>query len=318
MMPERSGPRWRHAGGAFVHPGAREGTKSSAIACSGTLGADFSRNARVESRVSTMMQRTLFIALATLAVAVPASAQVRERASLKGKLVDTESLLPIISASIALLGDQDERLVVTMSDDEGGFGLTVPGGGSYRFLIEHLGYPSTIGGPVVLVGGTTTEVELRVSPTPLLLDSINVMTDIRSMRLTKAGFYRRRVQGVGLFIDRNEIDQRSPSETTDLLTGLAGVTYRYDQFGRKQVILRGGIRPQGACFPAVYVDGLRMSRMLYARSGPQELDVAPAQIDDMIAPIALEGLEVYRSASEVPAMYGGPDAACGVIVIWSR
>lgn len=265
-----------------------------------------------------MMHRAFFIALATLAFAVAAFAQDGERAGLAGRLVDTESLLPIVSAAIALLGDQDERLAATMSDDEGRFSLTVPRGGSYRFLIEHLGYPTTVGGPVVLVGGTTMEVELRVSPAPLLLDSLNVMTDIRSLRLARTGFYRRRAQGSGLFIDRNEIDRKAPNETTDMLTGLPGVTFRFDHFGRKQVLLRGGTRPQGACFPAIYIDGMRMSRLLYAKRARQELDVAPAQIDDMIAPVALEGLEVYRSASEVPAMYSGPDAACGVIVLWSR
>jgi hypothetical protein len=32
----------------------------------------------------------------------------------------------------------------------------------------------------------------------------------------------------------------------------------------------------------------------------------------------LDAVEVYRSAAEVPVEYGGSNAGCGVILLWSR
>jgi hypothetical protein len=32
----------------------------------------------------------------------------------------------------------------------------------------------------------------------------------------------------------------------------------------------------------------------------------------------LDAVEVYRSAAEVPLEYGGANAGCGVILLWSR
>ncbi|RMH14199.1 MAG: hypothetical protein D6701_11515, partial [Gemmatimonadetes bacterium] len=39
---------------------------------------------------------------------------------------------------------------------------------------------------------------------------------------------------------------------------------------------------------------------------------------DLIRPEDIEAIEVYRGASEVPAEFGGSDAGCGAIVIWTR
>jgi hypothetical protein len=33
---------------------------------------------------------------------------------------------------------------------------------------------------------------------------------------------------------------------------------------------------------------------------------------------SLDKIEVYRSAAQVPLEYGGPTAACGVLLLWTR
>ena len=35
-------------------------------------------------------------------------------------------------------------------------------------------------------------------------------------------------------------------------------------------------------------------------------------------PLDLEAVEVYRSAAELPIEYGGTNAACGVLLLWTR
>jgi hypothetical protein len=50
------------------------------------------------------------------------------------------------------------------------------------------------------------------------------------------------------------------------------------------------------------------------------LDWAPADIDLAAVPISsLGGVEVYKGISETPVIFErGTDAACGVIVLWTR
>ena len=38
---------------------------------------------------------------------------------------------------------------------------------------------------------------------------------------------------------------------------------------------------------------------------------------DWISPDAVSAMEIYRSTAEVPPQYGGSDASCGVILIWT-
>jgi hypothetical protein len=44
----------------------------------------------------------------------------------------------------------------------------------------------------------------------------------------------------------------------------------------------------------------------------------PAFIDGLSKPMDLAGIEVYRSAAEIPIQFGGPNSRCGVIVMWNK
>jgi hypothetical protein len=39
---------------------------------------------------------------------------------------------------------------------------------------------------------------------------------------------------------------------------------------------------------------------------------------DDFPPVTIEAIEIYRSASEIPADFRARDASCGVIAIWTR
>ena len=104
--------------------------------------------------------------------------------------------------------------------------------------------------------------------------------------------------------------------------------------GGATIQLRGSNLSQGGvCRPRVFVDGL-----MYARGDSRpvrltdELDVDQLvedqmraidqafSLDDIGHPSTLAGIEVYRSASQVPVQFGGTsvETLCGVIVIWTR
>jgi hypothetical protein len=63
-----------------------------------------------------------------------------------------------------------------------------------------------------------------------------------------------------------------------------------------------GVTAQSNCAVQLYVDGH------YYPGG---------RVDDF-RPVEVEGIEIYRSASEIPAAFRGRDSMCGVIAIWTR
>jgi hypothetical protein len=41
-------------------------------------------------------------------------------------------------------------------------------------------------------------------------------------------------------------------------------------------------------------------------------------VDDLVAPGAIEGIELYRGTATIPAEFLTPQARCGVVAIWTR
>jgi hypothetical protein len=117
-----------------------------------------------------------------------------------------------------------------------------------------------------------------------------------------------------VFVDRDMIEQWNPPETTDLFTRFNGVTVMPSAYNplMRVVLLRGGLRdldPNGTpCSPNVYIDGTITHRQGYQ----------PLVMEDIINPSAIAGIEIYPSSTGVPMQYGGINASCGVIVIWTR
>jgi len=118
-------------------------------------------------------------------------------------------------------------------------------------------------------------------------------------------FNRRRSRGVGAFITRSEIEKRHASTLSELLRYLPGVGVqqrmpasrnRFECSGRR-------IRP--------------CRRTVLCRSMSTGIRTPNGNVDDF-APNGVEGVEVYRSASEIPADFRTRGATCGVIAIWTR
>lgn len=72
----------------------------------------------------------------------------------------------------------------------------------------------------------------------------------------------------------------------------------------------------------VYLNGAKVGRGGMVREGAGKLEglqLGAVATDLRLFDIAsLEAVEVYRSAAQVPQEYGGPTAACGVLLLWTR
>jgi hypothetical protein len=121
--------------------------------------------------------------------------------------------------------------------------------------------------------------------------------------------------GFGKFMTPELIEERRPRHASDLLFGLAGtnVAEPTTGVGGRAVFFRAGIRMRGVCWPMIYVN-----RQLVSTGGLLTAGAEPAALDELVDGPDIWAIEVYRSPAEIPTEFNGPNASCGVIVLWTR
>jgi hypothetical protein len=145
-------------------------------------------------------------------------------------------------------------------------------------------------------------------------------------------FTERRKAGTGHFIDRSQLAKAEGGvrQTGDVISMIPGVVVRrgsnktWVASGRavgtgcafcamsvrelSPVDVAAGARP--ACFVDVYLDGALVFDSRQAREGLFDINSIP--------PDHIAGIEVYTSASQIPAKYNRTGNGCGVLLIWTR
>jgi hypothetical protein len=233
----------------------------------------------------------------TLVVPRPASAQ-----AVLGRVVDDATAFPVAGASITLNDDGGQVVGRAITDASGRFVIEAEAPGRYTVQATAVGYHDVTTTGLHLERNRLLDVELRLPPAAMAIESVVVTVTPRLGSLTRVGFYERQRLGFGRFIDRNAIEERRAISTLDLLTGIPGVRIGYSRDGRRYVQMRGAMGLTGMCRPSVYLDGFPM----------QWFD-----LDSDIRPYDLEGVEVYRGSAGTPMQFSG-GSACGAIVLWTR
>jgi outer membrane cobalamin receptor len=109
--------------------------------------------------------------------------------------------------------------------------------------------------------------------------------------------------GAGYFITRENAHLKGAARVTHVLGSAPGVSTRAHPGIPGALIVEVRTAATGACPVLVYVDGVEISN---------------AEIDDLVLPSEIHGIEVYRRPSELPAEFSGSNARCGVIAIWTK
>ena len=231
-----------------------------------------------------------------------------------GTVFDRSSERPIESAQLTLMGDDLNQL----SDGNGKFSFADLTPGVYRVAVHHIAY-DRMEQIVQVPGNRTVEVRFNLSADPIELEPL-VVTVVRDARLETRGFYDRQEIGEkvgnGVFLTVEDIERLMPTRLTNLLQWIPGVQIDCSGGTRNcKVIMRRGnpslssFTGQNGCVNSnVYVDGIRVIR---------DNASSDESIDNFVHPSEIAGMEVYRSASEVPAEFGGSVGRCGAIVIWT-
>ena len=207
---------------------------------------------------------------------------------------------PLEQAQLWVLNHVTRARIIT--DTTGSYRIPGVDVGTARLFARRVGFVvETLS--VRVAAGRTSRVDLVMLAMPATLATEYVSAD---PTLGKMGpFNRRMSRGVGSFVTRAEIEKRQPASISELLRTLPGVSISQRMAGEPQPVhMQRSVNSslQSTCVVQIYVDGQPYPN---------------GNLDDF-APLTLEGVEVYRSASEIPADFRTRDATCGLVALWTR
>lgn len=202
--------------------------------------------------------------------------------------------------------------------------------GEVEIRVSRLGY-ATVTGTVTVVFNRTVHTEIRMATEPIQMEPIEVVGVRQRIVLPGLEHLERRLHaGWGEFVLEDEIQRRMPSRLSDVLYE-AGVDTGNN--GHSLTIRRTG------CAPMVYIDGVRVTHQsrlrgvlsqLSSTGAPRPLRVRPPRpgegpageaadaVNNLVHPMDVIAVEVYRGPAEIPGEYLDSNAQCGVILIWTR
>ena len=260
----------------------------------------------------------LFGFLALSLVGTPSAAQ-----TIQGRVVDAASAQPVADVNVVILRERDRVEVRTRTREDGTFVARPRSPGSFQVQGERIGYQPSRSAAVAVAKHEVVDVVLQLSTAPLTVEPLRVTArrePPRRASLQASGFYDRELLGGGTFLRREDIERDLNSSMAQLLRRVRGTYMHIDARGRQYIAfdrartvraLRGVTNAQ-ICLPLIYLNGARVQYSL-ARSGQPGID-----INQVVNPDAVEAIEVYPSAAGLPAQYNSSDAACGLVLIWTK
>ena len=252
------------------------------------LWAEYGDGSSEQAAVSLVAGETQEVVLRVLLGAVPTG-------RLLGRVYDVETGDAVVTAAVSVVG----RAAETESDRQGRFRLSGVPMGVHELEVRRIGYAPLR--HVVGVGrGLTTEVEVGLTRDPVELEPLVAMAT-RSRRLEIKGFYERKywgeLLGLGTFITEADIERRRPLRISHMVAELPGI--RMGSGGLINTRTSTGFAL--GCPIKTYLDGLEIGG-----------------IDGFVKPVEVGGVEVYKGPASLPAEFGGADARCGAVVVWTK
>lgn len=245
-----------------------------------------------------------------------AAAQTSPVVDLEVTVLDARNEEPVEGATVVFLALWGDRLGTRESDEFGRVTFQVRRQvGGIRIRAGRQGYELLNTPTLDLSGHDYFVLAVRLDVDAIPLAPLEVVARGRRYFVERSpvleGFDHRQRLGMGTYFTREDIERIEPLHVTDLLRRVPGVSLVGGGLPSQQVLSmnraqfgRGG----GSCPVQVFVDGMLVTR---ARAGP-------IAVDELVTPQAVEGLEVYKGLSTVPAEFLNENAHCGVVAIWTR
>ncbi|MSR19980.1 MAG: hypothetical protein EXR91_03250 [Gemmatimonadetes bacterium] len=220
-------------------------------------------------------------------------------ATLLGTVTERIGGQPLAGATIELNGE-----TLSVTDSLGAF--EVPSAavrwGPNTVIVRHRSFAETTAGDAFWVtnSGTILDFSVALDVAPLGLPGVDV--PVGSPVLEATGFYERREEGNGVFMTQEEIIAKDARRTEDLFWGMGLLTNPLNRAASTF-----GLADDGEpCTPLLFLDGLRVDRL------------SMRDLNQILGPEDIEGLEIYETVGSLPARFSPVGAACGVIIIWTH
>jgi hypothetical protein len=254
------------------------------------------------------------------------------QAELSGRVLAGDSLrTPIRGAEVLA----PQLRLTAVSDSAGRYKLIGLRAGSTTIITRALGYRPDTTEIETAVGEVVIQDITLALASGTTLASVNVFGDRSRDRAGKmAGFDERRRGQTGRFIDRAAIEKAegrrlggilsSSGTNVDIRRGGGGKAWavsgraassgkcalcrnsKLDVLDVADIAAGAGV----ACYMDVWMDGV----LVYDSTSKKGLLFDVNSVD----PASVEGIEIYTSASEIPAQYNRTSGGCGAILIWTR
>lgn len=270
-----------------------------------------------------------------IAVLVLLSSVSNAQGSLTGYVRDNESLRALEGVELSVDGTGRKA----HTNNEGKYNLRELPSGAVRLHVRLVGF-APIDTILTLEAASTTEHVFFLTKPVVALDTV------RTRGRTPGGgfesFEIRRSKGFGRFMDSVYLQGHENSTFADLLRTLGSIeiatpgtcTSERHLWCSRRVAVKayrgGGTR----CLTQVVLDGAIVSKgaIIDDRDPPpgaskavrdqfaalKEAGWSGAFDLNIIGVTTLRGVELYRNAADAQDVYGGDDAGCGVLVLWTR
>ncbi len=248
------------------------------------------------------------LVFAALAFAAPVAGQQRVR--VEGQVLDAGNRRPLGFANITVRRPDGRFVQQVQADSVGRFEFVVSRIGAVQLRVERLGYRGNTTPILFFDDKKYMQVEVSLDAEAILLAPLEVIVWSEVDPSPFLDNFRRRLQtGQGIYITREQIEARNPTFVSDMLRTVPGVAFGTSGRGNRasiQMARSASMR----CYTQIFVDGMLVN--------PPEVGESNARLDDFVTPSSVEGIEIYRGLSTVPAEFLTPEAECGVIAVWTR
>jgi len=237
--------------------------------------------------------------LATCVAMTTTTGQANRRV-VRGVVLDAQDQ-PVAAATISLTGGAK-----VASDDSGRFQLEIAKRDRVVFEVRRLGYmPSRFD----LAAGGDTTVSVLLLPAAQQLSAV----DINASVLKPAGLAgfeermraRQRAAGTGHFLTTKDIEEKSPTRTTQVVETVPSISVR--RVSGDRYAIYGRSVTGGECLATVWIDGVRVAGAAEPVADRRTRRIVLGQelpdVDLYVSPNELAGVEVYARGMLAPPQF---------------
>lgn len=272
------------------------------------------------------------LSLSTIALlTTTAAAQV----TVRGVLYDDARGTPL-RGTVMLVDPSTDAAVVHVSTDSLGQFTLQAARGTYQLSAVRPGYQSITSEPIGFDNGERLTVRIPIAESGDPAHKIGVTEHIRpsaeevaaAKRVAErrddymTGFSTRKAVGSGKQFTRADLDRSTEHTLGEFLQTVAGLhvvdpgsTNSMSMSRNASSVLLSNVPGSGLqCRIGWFIDGHRMDQQgtVAGQADPVTDALGSMSLD------GIEGIEVFRGLSEMPAEFAAPDLRCGAVAVWTR